>query len=47
VQAGDTLEKLALRYYGSGELWRPIYEANLALLGGGQPLRVGTEVRLP
>lgn len=47
VQAGDTLEKLALRYYGSGELWRPIYEANLALLGGGQPLRVGTELRLP
>jgi nucleoid-associated protein YgaU len=47
VQAGDTLEQLALKYYGSTERWRTIYEANLALVGGGQSLRVGTELRLP
>lgn len=47
VQAGDTLEKISLRYYGSPDQWRAIYEANLALLHDGQPIRIGMELQLP
>jgi nucleoid-associated protein YgaU len=47
VQSGDTLEKIATKYYGAAERWRAIYEANLALLGGGQPLQIGMELKLP
>jgi nucleoid-associated protein YgaU len=47
VQTGETLEAIALRYYGSAERWRAIQEANSALLGGGQSLRAGMELKLP
>jgi len=47
VAVGDTLEKLAVKYYGAAERWRAIYEANLTLLGGGQALRIGMELKLP
>lgn len=47
VQAGDTLEKLAQRYYGAPDRWRSIYDANTAQLSNGQPLRPGTELSIP
>ncbi len=47
VQAGDTLEKIAARYYGAADRWRTIYDANSSLLGSGQPLRAGMELQLP
>jgi len=47
VQVGDTLEKISRQYYGMPERWRAIYEANLGLLGNGQPLRAGMELKLP
>ncbi len=47
VQAGDTLEKISLRYYNSPDQWRAIYEANIATLSDGQPIRVGMELQLP
>jgi LysM repeat protein len=47
VVAGDTLEKIALKYYGTADQWRALYEANTTLLGGGQPLRIGMELQLP
>jgi phage tail protein X len=47
VQVGDTLEKISRQYYGAPERWRSIYEANLGLLGKGQPLRAGMELKLP
>jgi len=47
VQVGDTLEKISRQYYGAPERWRSIYEANLGLLGNGQPLRAGMELKLP
>ncbi len=47
VQVGDTLEKISRQYYGVPERWRTIYEANLGLLGNGQPLRAGMELKLP
>ena len=47
VQAGDTLEKISARYFGAPDRWRAIYDANPALLGSGQPLRVGMKLQLP
>lgn len=47
VEPGDTLEKLAQRYYGAPERWPAIYDANNALLGGGEPLRAGMELTIP
>jgi nucleoid-associated protein YgaU len=47
VQAGDTLEKLALRYYNAPGQWLRIYEANTDLLGNGQPLAVGMRLEVP
>lgn len=35
VVAGDTLESIAARYYGSAAEWRLLYDANPALAAGG------------
>ncbi len=45
VRRGDTLWKLALRYYGDGQRWRDIAAAN----GGLEPtrLRVGQQLMVP
>jgi LysM repeat protein len=47
VEPGDTLEKLALKYYGAPSLWRRIYEANEAVLGNGRPLASGMRLAIP
>jgi uncharacterized protein YkwD len=33
VQAGDTLEKIAEKFYQNGNLWNLIYEANRSVIG--------------
>ena len=47
VAAGDTLEKIAAKYYGNSERWPLIYDANLALLRDGHPLTPGMELTIP
>lgn len=47
VEPGDTLEKLALKYYGAPDRWRRIYEANEALLSNGRPLTAGMRLTIP
>lgn len=47
VQAGDTLEKIAQRYYNAPDQWHRIYDANAAILGNGQPLAVGMRIEVP
>lgn len=47
VEAGDTLEKIAQRYYGQPGQWHRIYEANAAVLGNGQPLAIGMRLNVP
>lgn len=47
VQAGDTLEKIAQKYYGAKERWSRIYAANNDLLRDGRPLRQGMELEIP
>lgn len=47
VTAGDTLAKIATRYYGSAARWREILEANRDVLGEGNNLVVGHSLRIP
>lgn len=47
VQAGDTLEKIATKYYGAPERWRSLYDANRGQLGNGEPIRIGMELQVP
>ncbi len=47
VQRGETLYRIAERYYGSGEKWRDIHGANSGLISSPQDLRPGMELRIP
>jgi nucleoid-associated protein YgaU len=47
VAAGDTLEKIAAKYYGDPERWPLIYDANQALLHGNRTLTPGMELAIP
>ncbi len=47
VQAGDTLEKIAQKYYGDSKRWIKIYTANNDLLRDGRPLKAGMELEIP
>lgn len=47
VAAGDTLAKIATRYYGTPARWRDILEANRDVLGDGNNLVVGHSLRIP
>lgn len=47
VKSGDTLGKLALRYYGDASKWEKIRDANQDVLKGGINLTVGSKLRIP
>lgn len=47
VVAGDTLSSLARRYYGSLKFWPLLRDANRNVLGKGDTLIVGRELRIP
>jgi nucleoid-associated protein YgaU len=47
VQNGDTLERIAQKYYGDPGKWNLIYFANNAQLSGGRPLKPGMELEIP
>lgn len=47
VEAGDTLEKIARKYYGNPERWSRIYAANNDLLRDGRALKPGMELEIP
>jgi nucleoid-associated protein YgaU len=47
VQPGDTLFKIAKRFYGSANKWRDIREANKAVISSDGRVKVGQEIRLP
>ena len=47
VAQGETLYKIAQRYYGSGARWPEILEANRNLLKNENSVRPGMELRIP
>ncbi len=47
VQKGDTLQSLALRYYGSRAAWEKIYAANRTVLASKDQLKVGQQLIIP
>ncbi|MBC7365328.1 MAG: LysM peptidoglycan-binding domain-containing protein, partial [Undibacterium sp.] len=47
VAPGETLEKLAKKFYGNPEKWRVLYAANNAQLSLGRPLKVGMILEVP
>ena len=47
VQKGDTLQSLALRYYGTRAGWEKIYQANRSGLSSKDQLKVGQQLVIP
>ena len=47
VQSGDTLFKIAKRFYGSANKWRDIREANKTVISSDGRVKVGQEIRRP
>ncbi|HEY1110006.1 MAG TPA: LysM peptidoglycan-binding domain-containing protein, partial [Opitutaceae bacterium] len=47
VTEGDSLTRLSVRYYGTGNRWQEIYEANREQLRGENSLRPGQRLRIP
>ncbi len=47
VQKGDTLQSLALRFYGTRSGWEKIYEANRGCLASKDQLKIGQPLTIP
>jgi len=47
VQKGDTLQSLALRYYGTRSAWDRIYQANRSGVPSKDQLKVGQQLVIP
>ena len=47
VQPGDTLSKLALRYYNNRAKWRDIYAANRNVMKNEGDLKAGMQLKIP
>ncbi len=46
VEPGDTLSKIAVRYYGNASLWRKIFEDNRDVIANPNRVRAGMRIRL-
>lgn len=47
VTKGDTLSKIAIRYYGKASLWRRVYDANRGAIDSPDKLKVGSVLTIP
>jgi hypothetical protein len=47
VTAGDTLSKIAKRFYGDANAYKQIFDANRDQLSDPDKIRVGQQLRLP
>ncbi len=47
VQPGDTLQGVAMRFYGSRSKWKDIFDANRTTISADQRLKVGQVIKLP
>ncbi len=47
VVKGDTLSKIALKYYGDASLYPQIFEANKDILSDPNKIQIGQKLRIP
>jgi tetratricopeptide (TPR) repeat protein len=47
IQPGDTLSKIALKYYGNRAKWRDIYAANRDVMKSESDLKAGMQLKIP
>jgi nucleoid-associated protein YgaU len=47
VQPGETLSKIAQKYYGNRAKWHDIYSANRGVMKTETDLKVGMELKIP
>jgi nucleoid-associated protein YgaU len=47
VQSGDTLSKIAEKYYGDATLYAKIFQANRDVLSDPNKIRPGQKLRIP
>lgn len=47
VVAGDTLSKIAKRFYGDAAKWKSIWEANKAQIKNPDLIQIGQVLRIP
>jgi len=47
VKKGDTLWKIAEKYYGDGSLYKTIFEANRDILKNPDLIKVGQKLHIP
>ncbi len=47
VVKGDTLSKIALKYYGDASLYPQIFEANKDILTDPDKIMIGQKLRIP
>jgi nucleoid-associated protein YgaU len=47
IRPGDTLGKIAMRFYGDAREWKKIYAANRHLLDDNKSIEVGQKIVLP
>jgi len=47
VVAGESLSKIALKYYGDASLYMKIFEANKDVLKDPNIIRVGQKLKIP
>ena len=47
IQKGDTLWKIARKFYGSGKEWRKIFQANQDTITNPDKIKSGIEIKIP
>ncbi len=47
VKKGDTLWKIAEKFYGDGKLYKKIFEANTGTLKDPDKIKVGQKLKIP
>jgi nucleoid-associated protein YgaU len=47
VQKGDTLQAIAMKYYGTRSAWTKILEANKGALPDKDQIKVGQQLLIP
>ena len=47
VQSGDTLSKIALKYYGDASLYNKIFQANRDILKDPNKISPGQKLKIP